>query len=227
MMNSLLNTHGRRQPIKRLVPSADTRNSTAGTLGCFVGLPIAILSFVGVVYVAIELGLEVGEFTSFLVILGIAMSLLVARGISNFLADQWRGLALRNMDPPVMFVLPEQIRIGDMFTVIYHQTIPKPLFIRELVLQLVSVTTLKREISDIKDDFRKDEKIHQAIRRKGREYEAGEIFHREALFAIPHDAPPTRDTNENAEQWLIHVHLFVKGRHDFEQDFVLQVESAQ
>ena len=225
-MNSRSDTRGRRQTIKRLVPSTDTRDPDAGALGCCIGLPIAILSSVGVVYVAIQLDLEAGEFTTFLVVLGIAASLVVARSISNFLADQWRGLALRNMDPPALFISPEQVRIGDSFTVIYHQAIPKPIIIRALVLQLVRVTTLKREIVNIKDEFRKDEKIHQVIMRKGREFKAGEIFHREALFTIPRDAPPTRDTNENAEQWLIHAHLYVKGQHDFERDYVLQVESV-
>src|SRR5687768_220262 len=157
MMNIRSDTHEGRPTIKRLVPSDDTRDPTAGALGCFVGLPIAILSFVGVVYVAIKLGLEAREFTSFLFILGLAVSLVVARGISNFLADQWRDLALRNMDPPAISISPEQIRIGDSFRVIYHQGIPKPIIIRALVLQLVRVTTLKREVLDIKDDFRKDE----------------------------------------------------------------------
>jgi hypothetical protein len=225
-MNSRSDTHGRRQTIKRLVPSTDTRDPTAGALGCFIGLPIAILSFVGVFYVAIKLGLEAGEFTSFLVVLGIFVSLLVARGISNFLADQWRDFALRNMDPPAISISPEQIRIGDSFTVIYHQGIPKPIIIRQLVLQLVRLTTLKRDVMDIKDEFRKDEKIHQVIKRKGREFKPGEIFHREFLFTIPRDAPPTRDTNEKTEQWLIHVHLYVKGQLDFERDYVLQVESV-
>ena len=129
------------------------------------------------------------------------------------------------MDLPAISISPEQIQIGDSFTVIYHQGIPKPIVIHELVLQLVRVTTLKREIADVKDDFRKDEKIHQVIRRKGRQFKPGEIFHREALFTIPRDAPPTRDTAESAEQWLIHVHLYVKGRFDFERDYMLQVES--
>jgi hypothetical protein len=225
-MNSRSDTHAKRQGIKRLVPSADARDSTAGALGCLVGLPMAMLSFVSVFYVASKLNLEAGEFTSFLVVLGIAASLVVARAISNFFADQWRGLALRNMDLPTISISPEQVRTGDSFTVIYHQGIPKPILIHKLVLQLVRVTTLKREILDIKDDFRKDERIHQVIRRKGREFKPGEIFHREVLFTIPRDAPPTRDTDENAEQWLIHVHLYVKGQIDFERDYVLQVESV-
>ncbi len=226
MTNSRAEIREASPTIKRLVPSADSRDPTAGALGCFVGLPIAILSFVGVVYLAIKLGLEVGEFTSFLVVLGIALSLVVARGISNFLADLWRDLALRNIDPPTLSVSPEQIRTGETFRVIYHQSIPKPIFIRALVLQLVRVTTLKREILDIKDDFHKDEKIHQVVKRKGREYKRGEIFHREALFTIPRDAPPTRDTNKNAEQWFIHVHLYVRGQLDFERDYVMQVEGV-
>ena len=223
-MNGRANTHEGRPTTKRLVPSADTRDPTAGALGCFVGLPIAILSFVSVFYLAIKLGLEAGEFTSFLVVFGIAVSLVVARGISNFLADQWRDRALRNIDPPTISIAPEQVRIGDTFRVIYHQSIPKPIVIRALVLQLVRVTTLKREILDIKDDFHKEEKIHQVIKHKGREYKRGAMFHREALFTIPRDAPPTGDTNAKAEQWLIHVHLYVKGQLDFERDYVMQVE---
>ena len=87
-MNGRSTTYANRHGIRRLAPSADSRDSTAGALGCLVGLPLAILSFVGVMYIAIKLHLEAGDFTTFPVVLGIAVSLLVARAITNFIADQ-------------------------------------------------------------------------------------------------------------------------------------------
>ena len=124
-MDSRSDIRGDRFILKRLVPASDTRDPTAGALGCFVGFPVAILTFVGVVYLSIQFGLTTGEFTSTLVLLGIVISIIVARSVSNFLADQWRELALRNIDPPTVSIVPKKVRVGDSFTVVYHQEIPK------------------------------------------------------------------------------------------------------
>lgn len=226
MRDSHSDANDGRQGMKRLVPAADTRDPDAGAVGCFVGLPLAIVLSAGVFYLTIQMGLEAGEFTSFLALLGIAASIWVARNVSNGLAGLGRDRALINMDAPTISVSPERVRIGESFTVVYHQDIPKSIVIRELVLQLVRVTTSKRDVMGLKDHYNKDDKIHQIIRRKGREFKPGEIFHREVMFTIPANAPPTTDTSTISEQWLIHVHLYVQGKPDFERDYLLQVEGA-
>jgi hypothetical protein len=159
----------------------------------------------------------------------VAAGLLAIRVIRKFLSARWRNAALRNLGEPIVSLSTDSVRVGDSFTMIYHQQIQQPIHITRLTIRLIQRTRTVnvRDVYGVEDvKVHQRDRVVQVAQRNGQRYTAEAVFHREARFTILADEKPTLETAEKQEEWLIKVHLAFSHRIPFQEEYVFLVLAA-